>query len=59
LFRQGVLDSSQLTELVEGMGDVLAAAGNLTLRFRVAVEFADGEVAPPMSRRSWLPHLKS
>ena len=29
------------------MGDVLAAAGNLTLRFRVAVEFAEGEVAPP------------
>ena len=27
------------------MGDVLAAAGNLTLRFRVAVEFAYGEVA--------------
>ncbi|MGC9448374.1 hypothetical protein, partial [Cereibacter johrii] len=37
----------QLTELIEGMGDVLAAAGNLTLRFRVAVEFADGEFAPP------------
>jgi hypothetical protein len=46
-FREGVLDSSQLTELVEGMGDVLAAAGNLTLRFRVAVEFADGEVPKP------------
>jgi hypothetical protein len=46
-FREAVLDSSQLTELVEGMGDVLAAAGNLTLRFRVAVEFAEGEVAPP------------
>lgn len=46
-FREAVLDSSQLTELVEGMGDVLAAAGNLTLRFRVAVEFADGEFAPP------------
>ena len=44
-FREAVLDSSQLTELVEGMGDVMAAAGNLTLRFRVAVEFADGEVA--------------
>lgn len=44
-FREAVLDSSQLTELVEGMGDVLAAAGNLTLRFRVSVEFADGEVA--------------
>lgn len=46
-FREAILDSSQLTELVEGMGDVLAAAGNLTLRFRVAVEFAEGEVAPP------------
>jgi hypothetical protein len=46
-FREAILDSSQLTELVEGMGDVLAAAGNLTLRFRVAVEFADGEVATP------------
>jgi hypothetical protein len=46
-FREAVLDSSQLTELVEGMGDVLAAAGTLTLRFRVAVEFADGEVATP------------
>jgi hypothetical protein len=29
------------------MGDVLAAAGNLTLRFRVSVEFADGETATP------------
>jgi hypothetical protein len=46
-FRTAVLDSSQLTELVEGMGDVLAAAGTLTLRFRVAVECADGEVATP------------
>jgi hypothetical protein len=46
-FREAVLDSSQLTELVEGMGDVLAAAGNLTLRFSVTVEFADGEVAGP------------
>jgi hypothetical protein len=46
-FREAVLDSSQLTELVEGMGDVLAAAGNLTLRFRVVVEFAEGEVATP------------
>lgn len=44
-FREAVLDSSQLTELVEGMGDVLAAAGTLTLRFRVAVEFAEGEEA--------------
>ena len=47
MFREAVLDSSQMTELVEGMGDVLAAAGNLTVRFRVAVEFADGEVATP------------
>jgi hypothetical protein len=46
-FREAVLDSSQLNELAEGMGDVLAAAGNLTLRFRVSVEFAEGEVAPP------------
>ena len=46
-FREAVLDSSKLTELVESMADVLAAAGNLTLRFRVAVEFADGEVATP------------
>lgn len=38
-----MLDSSQLTELVEAMGDVLAAAGNLTLRFKVTVEFAEGE----------------
>lgn len=44
-FREAVLDSSQLTELVEGMGDVLAAAGTLTLRFRVAVEFAESEEA--------------
>lgn len=36
-----------MTELVEGMGDVLVAAGNLTLRFRVSVEFADGEMATP------------
>lgn len=42
-FKSAVLDSSQMTELVEAMADVLAAAGNLTLRFRVAVEFADGE----------------
>jgi len=46
-FRSGVLDSSQLTELVEAMGDVLAAAGNLTLRFKVTVEFADGETPTP------------
>ena len=36
-----------MTELVESMGDVLAAAGNLTLRFRVSVEVADGETATP------------
>lgn len=47
VFRAAVLDSSQMTELVEGMGDVLVAAGNLTLRFRVSVEFADGEMATP------------
>lgn len=46
-FQEAVLDSSQMVELVEGMGEVLAAAGHLTLRFRVAVEFADGEVASP------------
>lgn len=46
-FREAVLDSSQLTDLVEGMGDVLAAPGNPTLQFRVAVEFAGGEVATP------------
>jgi hypothetical protein len=46
-FRSGVLDSSQLTELVEAMGDVLAAAGNLTLRFKVTVEFAEGETPTP------------
>ena len=46
-FREAVLDSSEMTELVESMGDVLAAAGNLTLRFRVSVEFADGETATP------------
>ena len=44
---EALLDSSQLTELVEGMGDVLAAAGTLTLRFRVAVEFGEGEEATP------------
>jgi hypothetical protein len=44
-FREAVLDSSQLTELVDAMGDVLAAASNLTLRFRVSVQFADGETA--------------
>ena len=36
-----------MTELVESMGDVLAAAGTLTLRFGVSVEFADGETATP------------
>jgi hypothetical protein len=41
-FREAILDSSEMIELVEAMGDVLAAAGNLTLRFRVSVEFADG-----------------
>jgi hypothetical protein len=46
-FRSAALDSSQMTELVEAMGDVLAAAGNLTLRFRVTVEFAEGETATP------------
>lgn len=34
-------------DVLGGMGDVLAAAGNLTLRFRVCVEFADGETATP------------
>jgi hypothetical protein len=29
------------------MGDVLAAAGNLTLRFKVTVELAEGETATP------------
>jgi hypothetical protein len=29
------------------MGDILAVAANLTLKFRVAVEFAEGEVATP------------
>jgi hypothetical protein len=46
-FREAVLDSSEMTELAEAMGDVLAAAGNLTLRFRVSVEFADGESPTP------------
>ena len=46
-FRSAVLDSSQMTELVEAMGDILAAAGNLTLRFRVTVEFAEDETATP------------
>jgi hypothetical protein len=46
-FRSAVLDSSQMTELVEAMGDVLAAAGNLTLRFKVTVEFAEGETPAP------------
>ena len=36
-----------MTELVEAMGDVLAAAGNLTLRFKVTVEFAEGETPAP------------
>lgn len=43
-FREAILDSSQLPELVEGTGDVMDAAGNLAPRFRVAVEFADVEV---------------
>jgi hypothetical protein len=46
-FREALLDSSQMTELVEGMDGVLAAAGNLTLRFRVLIEFAEGEIALP------------
>jgi hypothetical protein len=46
-FREAALDSSEMTELVESMGDVLAAAVNLTLWFRVSVEFADGETATP------------
>ena len=36
-----------MTELVEAMGDVLAAAGNLALRFKVTVEFAEGEAPTP------------
>jgi hypothetical protein len=46
-FRSAVLDSSQMTELVEAMGDVLAAAGNLTIRFKVTVEFVEGETPTP------------
>jgi hypothetical protein len=50
-----VLDSSQMMELVESMGDVLAAAGNLTLRFKVTVEFAEGATA---CAASWLGRSK-
>jgi len=46
-FRSALLDSSQMTELVEAMGDVLAAAGNLTIRFKVTVEFDEGETPTP------------
>ena len=43
VFRVAVLDSSQLAELVEKTEEIFGAAGSLTVRFRVSVEFGDGE----------------
>jgi hypothetical protein len=46
-FREAVLDSSQLADLVDKTEDIFGAAGALTVRFRVSVEFGDGENASP------------
>ena len=45
--REAVLDSSDMAELADAMADILAAAGSLTLRFRVTVECAEGEHPSP------------
>ena len=45
--REAVLDSSEMAELVDAMGDILGAAGSLTLRFRIGVECAEGEHPSP------------
>jgi hypothetical protein len=47
VIREAVLDSSDMAELTDAMGDILAAAGSLTLRFRVTVECAEGEHPSP------------
>jgi hypothetical protein len=45
--REAVLDSNDMAELADAMADILAAAGSLTLRFRVTVECAEGEHPSP------------
>ena len=40
---EAVLDSSGVSELADAMTDILEAAGSLTLRFRVIVEYGEGE----------------
>ncbi len=47
VIREAVLDSSEMAELVDAIGDILGAAGSLTLRFHVMVECAAGEYPTP------------
>ena len=57
-FREAVLDSSEMAELTDSMGDILGAAGSLTVRFRVGVEFGDGEQPSPAAVRAISAALK-
>ena len=52
-FREAVLDSSQLTELVEGMGDVLAAAGGGGIRRRRDHDSRRRSEAGCRARQAW------
>jgi hypothetical protein len=45
------MDANGLGDLLENLGDVLAAAGSLTVRFRVSLEFGDGEKPTPAVAR--------
>ncbi|MFL7900677.1 DUF499 domain-containing protein [Azospirillum argentinense] len=47
LIIEASLDAGQVQELADNLGAILSAADGLTVRFRVAVEFGDGEVPSP------------
>jgi hypothetical protein len=53
------LDSSQLANIVEAMGEILAAAGGHELRFRLSVEGADGTDPKPDIRKQLLDALRT
>jgi len=53
-----VLDSAQLADLTEAMGDILGTADGHELRFRVSVEFADGSEPKPEVRKQLVEALR-
>ena len=53
------LDSSQLANIVEAMGEILAAAGGHELRFRLSVVGADGTDPKPDIRKQLLDALRT